>query len=213
MVFSDASGFTALTEALAKKPNGAELLSKCLDLFFTPLIDLINAYRGDVIKFSGDALMIYFQAYDDDHSKASKSDVPPHGTYGLPDLGPMSTSVLRASACCIEIHKRLHNFDTHVGDVRLCLHIGLGCGTVSILQVASVSAIVRACCLNAPFQRIICVGFHNLSCKPDVQFFGDDQRSIVSKCFPWFAMMSPRRRCMHFGQSSVGPQPIHSQVP
>jgi len=138
VVFSDASGFTALTEALAKKPNGAELLSKCLDLFFTPLIDLINAYRGDVIKFSGDALMIYFQAYDDDHSKASKSDVPPHGTYGLPDLGPMSTSVLRASACCIEIHKRLHNFDTHVGDVRLCLHIGLGCGTVSILQVGGI---------------------------------------------------------------------------
>ena len=32
VVFSDASGFTALTEALAKKSNGAELLSKCLNM-------------------------------------------------------------------------------------------------------------------------------------------------------------------------------------
>ena len=28
----------------------------CSKAFFTPLIDLINAYRGDTIKFSGDAL-------------------------------------------------------------------------------------------------------------------------------------------------------------
>jgi class 3 adenylate cyclase len=64
--------------------------------------------------------------------------VPPHGSYGLPDLGPMATSVLRASACCIEIHKRLHNFATGVDDVRLCLHIGVGCGEITILQVGGV---------------------------------------------------------------------------
>ena len=38
VVFSDASGFTALTERLALKTNGAELLSQCLTSFFTPLI-------------------------------------------------------------------------------------------------------------------------------------------------------------------------------
>jgi len=47
----------------------------------------------------------------------------------------MATAVLRASACCIEIHKQLHNFDTGVDGVRLCLHIGVGCGEVTILQV------------------------------------------------------------------------------
>ena len=49
VVFSDASGFTKLTEQLARKSNGAELLSECLKSFFTPLIDIINSYRGDVI--------------------------------------------------------------------------------------------------------------------------------------------------------------------
>mmetsp|Transcript_46646 Transcript_46646/g.82231 ORF Transcript_46646/g.82231 Transcript_46646/m.82231 type:complete len:1068 (+) Transcript_46646:153-3356(+) len=138
VVFSDASGFTALTERLAQKSNGAELLSQCLTSFFTPLIDIINAYRGDVIKFSGDALTIYFPAIDDTQHPRYRPVVPPHGTYGLPDLGPMTTAVLRASACCIEIHKRLHMFDTGVDGVTLCLHIGVGCGPVTILQVGGV---------------------------------------------------------------------------
>mmetsp|Transcript_9152 Transcript_9152/g.25564 ORF Transcript_9152/g.25564 Transcript_9152/m.25564 type:complete len:1056 (-) Transcript_9152:265-3432(-) len=138
VVFSDASGFTALTEKLAKSPNGAELLSACLTAFFTPLIDLINAYRGDTIKFSGDALTIYFPAVDDTKLPKYSGVVPPHGTYGVPDLGPMATAVLRASACCVEIHKRLHNFDTGVGDVKLCLHIGVGCGPLSIMQVGGI---------------------------------------------------------------------------
>jgi class 3 adenylate cyclase len=139
VIFSDASGFTALTEKLAKKSNGAELLSSCLTSFFTPLIDLINAYRGDVIKFSGDALTVYFPAVDDTKREGYNPVVPPHGTYGLPDIGPMATAVLRASACCIEIHRRLHMFDTGVGEgaqrVYLCLHIGVGCGDLTVLQV------------------------------------------------------------------------------
>jgi class 3 adenylate cyclase len=138
VVFSDASGFTALTERLAVKSNGAELLSQCLTSFFTPLIDIILSYRGDVIKFSGDALTIYFPAVDDTKHPRYRPVVPPHGTYGLPDLGPMPTAVLRSCACCIEIHKRLHMFDTGVDGVCLCLHIGVGCGSVTILQVGGV---------------------------------------------------------------------------
>lgn len=135
VMFSDASGFTKLTDELSGRSNGAELLSQCLQGFFTPLIDLINNYRGDVIKFSGNALLVYFQAVDDTKSPNYNCVVPPHGTYGLPDLGPMATAVLRASACCIEIHKRLHNWNTGIDGVVLSLHIGVGCGTISILQV------------------------------------------------------------------------------
>eukprot|EP00392_Amoebophrya_sp_AT5.2_P017887 g18309.t1 len=162
VVFSDASGFTALTEKLAQKSNGAELLSQCLTAFFTPLIDIISSYRGDVIKFSGDALTIYFPAEMDpdldenllwgDQLSATKGDpsrstyqlatyqlvrsyLPPCGTYGCKGHSAEELAVLRASACCIEIHRRLHMFDTGVGGVRLCLHIGVGFGDVTILQV------------------------------------------------------------------------------
>lgn len=132
VVFSDASGFTALTEKLAQKSNGAELLSQCLTSFFTPLIDIISSYRGDVIKFSGDALTIYFPAVEDAYLD---NHVPPCGTYGCEGHTPEELSTLRASACCIEIHRRLHMFDTGVDGVRLCLHIGVGYGDVTILQV------------------------------------------------------------------------------
>lgn len=139
VVFSSISGFIALTESLSTKSNGAELLSSCFTNFFTPLIDLIHAYRGDVIKFSGDgALTVYFTAVDDTKGPKYNLVVPPHGTYGLPDLGPAATTILRAAACCIEIHKRLHMFDTGVDDVHLCLHIGVGFGQVNILQVGGV---------------------------------------------------------------------------
>jgi len=79
--------------------------------------------------------MIYFPAVDDTQGEQKKFKVPPHGSYGLEDIGPMATAVLRASACCIEIQKRLHMFDTGVDGVKLCLHIGVGCGEVAILQV------------------------------------------------------------------------------
>ena len=49
---------------LRNHSNGAELLCACLTAFFTPLIDIIESYRGDVIKFSGDALTIYFPAVE-----------------------------------------------------------------------------------------------------------------------------------------------------
>lgn len=60
-------------------PDSMDFAASCLQLFITFILDsdlsyllilthtypelrLINAYRGDVIKFSGDALMIYFPA-------------------------------------------------------------------------------------------------------------------------------------------------------
>jgi len=135
---SDASGFTTLTDRLAHKSNGAELLSQFLRAFFDELLAIISDYRGDVIKFSGDSLTVYFPDFDDTRCSAYKrtrGEIPPHGSYGHPDLGPMATAVLRASACCVEIHKRFYNYDTRVDGVKLCLHIGVGCGRVHILQV------------------------------------------------------------------------------
>ena len=43
--------------------------------------------------------------------------------------------MLRACACCIEIHKKLTNFNPGVEGVSLSLHIGVGAGNVRVLQV------------------------------------------------------------------------------
>lgn len=63
-VFCDASGFTALTEALDKEPNGAEKLGDCINAFFGPLIQIVSYWGGDIIKFSGDAITIVWPVDD-----------------------------------------------------------------------------------------------------------------------------------------------------
>lgn len=149
VVFSDASGFTKLTETLAQRPDGAEVLSKCLNKFFTPLIDIIESYRGDVIKFSGDALSILFEATDD----YQLHDCP-CGSPSAPRKTPYQLACLRASACCLEIHKRLHNFDTGEGGVRLTLHIGVGAGNITMLQVGGEHSRYEYVIAGTPMEQI-----------------------------------------------------------
>jgi class 3 adenylate cyclase len=59
VLFSDISGFTALTERLAQRgPDGAEELTKHLNAYFGQLIELINDRGGDIIQFAGDAMLL-----------------------------------------------------------------------------------------------------------------------------------------------------------
>jgi class 3 adenylate cyclase len=138
VVFCDASGFTKLTEYLAQKPNGAELLSRVMNEFFTPLIDIIGAYRGDIIKFSGDALTILFAAQTEqlDPEEVACGSAWAH----CPGHSDLELALLRACACCIEIHKKLDNFDTGFSDKKLSFHIGIGCGSCTVLHVGGGSA-------------------------------------------------------------------------
>ena len=62
-LIADISGFTPLTEALTQglsSDQGAEELTRALDGVFTPLIEEIHAFRGSVIKFGGDALIVWY---------------------------------------------------------------------------------------------------------------------------------------------------------
>lgn len=62
-LIADISGFTPLTEALTRglsPDQGAEELTRALSGVFTPLIAEIDAFRGSVIKFGGDALIVWY---------------------------------------------------------------------------------------------------------------------------------------------------------
>ena len=57
LVFADVSGFTALSERLAKRGKvGAELLTDLLDAVFEQLLDAALDLGGDLLAFGGDAL-------------------------------------------------------------------------------------------------------------------------------------------------------------
>jgi class 3 adenylate cyclase/tetratricopeptide (TPR) repeat protein len=60
LVCLDASGFTALTGRLeARGQDGPEILTQILNAFFVAVIDIVQQYGGDVLKFSGDGLWLY----------------------------------------------------------------------------------------------------------------------------------------------------------
>ena len=61
VVFVDISGFTKLSEGLAKHGTvGAEELTATIGSCFVTLLDLAVAYGGRLLKFGGDALLLYF---------------------------------------------------------------------------------------------------------------------------------------------------------
>ena len=65
LLFSDVSGFTALSEKLARHGRaGAEEMVGAISTVFTPLLTEIEAYGGDVLKFGGDALLTFFEGAD-----------------------------------------------------------------------------------------------------------------------------------------------------
>ncbi len=108
VLFADISGFTELTEVLARRGSaGTEALSQLLNDYFGELIDLITGHGGEVVKFAGDGLLALWPAGDED----------------------LATATLRAAQCSIGLQGTLHNYQTESG-MRLSLHIGISAGEV-----------------------------------------------------------------------------------
>jgi class 3 adenylate cyclase/tetratricopeptide (TPR) repeat protein len=62
LVSADISGFTALSERLAAKGReGAEELTTVVNDCFTGMIADCDRHGGDVVKFGGDALLVFFE--------------------------------------------------------------------------------------------------------------------------------------------------------
>ncbi len=66
-LFADISGFTPLTDAMAKElgpKRGAEELTRQLNIVYGALIGEVDCFRGSVIGFAGDAITCWFDGDD-----------------------------------------------------------------------------------------------------------------------------------------------------
>ncbi|KAJ1608969.1 hypothetical protein OIY81_2040 [Cryptosporidium canis] len=217
VMFCDASGFTALTAALDKQLNGAERLGECINNFFTPLIQIIHYWGGDIIKFSGDAICVVWPVDDEtvnlnnggvnimpdapvssNQANSSESSPQLNGTakdpnisvvkpkVGCDDNSPVTSekrwnreeqteseesptqihniadtysvdmfhACRLACECCMDIHRTLHNFPTPIPGRHLTLHIGVGYGRTTILQVGGVMDRWEYVVGGPPFEEI-----------------------------------------------------------
>jgi len=114
LVYVDISGFTALSEKLARRGRiGAEELTEVLNIVFTNMLTLAYARRGSLLKFGGDALLLLFTGAD-------------HPVQACSAAVEMQVALRDAS-----------NHRTSAGRLRLKMSVGIHSGTVHLFRAGS----------------------------------------------------------------------------
>jgi len=109
MAFVDISGFTKLTERLARKGNvGAEEMSDILDSTFGALISAARDDGADLVKWGGDAVLLLFRGADH-AAHAARAAYRMRRT--LRDVGHSRASAGRVTLrMCVGIHSGQFHF-------------------------------------------------------------------------------------------------------
>jgi class 3 adenylate cyclase len=112
LLFVDISGFTDLTERLARKgPGGTEELTSILNSYFGRLLDLISNHGGDTLKMAGDGLVVAWEAENPDRAREP---------------------AIRAVQCAEEIQR---DSSSASSEGSLTVRIGIGLGEAQIFYV------------------------------------------------------------------------------
>ena len=133
VLFADISGFTHLTESLAEAgPAGVEAIANILNEYFGQLIDIVNQYGGDVVKFAGDAVIAVWNI-------ASNAGTSFDQTQGKPDSVSRADQwqwTMRAAECALEIREKLSNYK--VENANLYLKLAVSTGSITTAHVGGV---------------------------------------------------------------------------
>jgi class 3 adenylate cyclase/tetratricopeptide (TPR) repeat protein len=133
LAFVDISGFTAMSERLARQGKlGAEEVTEVMNATFTRLLDVAYAEGGGLVKFGGDALLLFFGG--DAHTERATRAA--HGMRRtLREIGRPRTSAGQVS---LRMHVGIHTDTFHfflVGDShRELLVTGPGATATVVLE-------------------------------------------------------------------------------
>ncbi|MGC9395835.1 MAG: adenylate/guanylate cyclase domain-containing protein [Anaerolineae bacterium] len=117
LLFSDVSGFTALSERLAHQGReGAEQLTRAINAYFDRMLDILAWSGGILLKFAGDALLVYFPA--------DKNSTQTHWA-------------VRAGQRMMRAMSEFTAIPTALGPVALKMKIGVGTGPFAALSIGS----------------------------------------------------------------------------
>lgn len=137
LLVADISGFTRLSERLAERgAEGAEQLSEALNSYFARVIDFIQAYGGDVLRFAGDAPIVLFAVGDGVGGAASQRD-----------------ATMRAVACALAMQAELHDFPVADG-IQLSMRVFVSHGPVLAASVGGVENRWELVVSGAPLEDV-----------------------------------------------------------
>jgi len=114
VMFADVSGFTAMSEKLSVLgKEGAEEITAIVNGYFDTMLDISAEYGGDLLKFGGDALLLFFEGKDGAH---------------------------RAVVTAQKMQRAMTVFtrvQTSQGEFRLRMSIGMGTGSIFLANLGT----------------------------------------------------------------------------
>ncbi len=117
LLFADVSGFTALSEQLANQGReGAEKLTKIMNNYFKVMVSILSRSGGILIKFAGDATLIYFPAQKKDQQALWS---------------------VRAGLRMLRAMEQFKSIETAQGSTTLNLKIGIATGDIYLGSIGS----------------------------------------------------------------------------
>ncbi len=117
LIFTDLAGFTHLMEANAKKGQaGAASLLKVLNKYFADMIEIVSKSGGDLLEFTGDAILVLFPADQE------KSDL---------------RKAIRAGLRMQRAMKKYEDIETPQGNLYLGMRIGIHRGKFLVADVGT----------------------------------------------------------------------------
>lgn len=165
VLFTDISGFTALTERLAEKgPVGVESLARILNDYFGKMIDVIDEYGGDVVKFAGDALIVVWPIASASGAADSASEEAKRQV------------TLRAIECSLKIREKMLNYNAEGSP--LYLKMALATGLITEVHVGGVFNRWEFVLIGEPLVEL---GFANNEAKAGDILLSPSSLALVNK--------------------------------
>jgi class 3 adenylate cyclase/tetratricopeptide (TPR) repeat protein len=114
VLFADVSGFTAMSEKLSVLgKEGAEEVTSIVNNYFTAMLEINDNFGGDLLKFGGDALLIFFAG----------------------NLGPYKA--LATGRAMMNAMSAFKKVQTSQGVFPLRMKIGMACGSVFLASLGT----------------------------------------------------------------------------
>jgi len=121
VMFADVSGFTAMSEKLSVLgKEGAEEITAIVNEYFDTMLDISAEYGGDLLKFGGDALLIFFEGEDGAHRAVVTAQ-----------------KMQQAMTAFVQVK-------TSLGEFPLKMSIGMGTGPVFLANLGTVEGMEYA---------------------------------------------------------------------
>ncbi len=196
LLFSDVSGFTAMSERLSTLGReGAEQVTEIINRYFSAMLTIIFAHGGDVFKFGGDALLVFF-----------------------PDSGaPGSLAALQASWHMQAAMTEFAEVKTSLGTFPLRMKIGLNAGSIYTARLGTAASrqfLVTGKVVNATAQAESLSTAGQILCSSAVR--QQAAEFLPSECFmpgPEGHVLLAQYPKARFDPQPSGPFPVVTRLP